>query len=795
MGWRRRSSAFGVRDESPAPERIPVHPCTPWRLRMELDIRLVPKTVSVKPRGPFGQPRTGFGFLLPGKLLGQSVGASGRRPRKAHSRSSGLRMPAKEGRGTAAARRKENPCFPPDRIPHFHRARPSRSRPQDVAIWRILLIPSPQDGKTAHMEIRRITGTVRSGGAPDALPLGRMVTVAVYEATEGVPRRIGTAVTDAEGRFSVEEHAGPDPEGILYAAAHVHPGVVLLAVIGAEVPGPITINELSTVAAAFSMAQFARESAIAGRAFGLRVAAGMSGNLVAPLTGDASEVMLTSPNADETTSLRSMRALANLVAACVRQRPGALEALRRLAPGEHGEPPADTFQAMVNIARNPARNVGDLYRQTKAFEVYVPALERLRPPDAWTLAVKVNDSGSERHMFGGPANVAFDANGYAWVANNVVQGTPASAKCIMVLRPDGRPADGRNGTPRSPVSGGGILGVGLGVTVAPNGHAWVGNFGWGDPDTEYPVDGTVSEIDAHGHPVSPPAGYGGGTYRVQGTVADRHGNLWLASFGNDRVVVFPGGRPHEAFGYPATGSRHQKAPGVGPFCIAPTEDGAWVTYSGGLGWPENDQSQSCVCRYRLREGELELVHTLPVGWVTKGIALDSEGNAWVASGGDDRVYMISPDGATCTGFSGGGISGPWNVAVDGDDQVWVANFGPMGPTHDYTTASVSRLAGIRPPRGLKTGDPLSPGTGYTLHSAGSPVLLANGDPLYGPGAEPSYTPLMRQTSCAIDQAGNVWAVNNWKPDFGTDFLPKTGNPGGDGIVIFVGLAKPPAPPF
>ena len=54
--------------------------------------------------------------------------------------------------------------------------------------------------------------------------------------------------------------------------------------------------------------------------------------------------------------------------------------------------------------------------------------------------------------------------------------------------------------------------------------------------------------------------------------------------------------------------------------------------------------------------------------------------------------------------------------------------------------------------------------------------------------------MMRLTSVVIDQAGNVWAVNNWKPDFDIDASPKNppcGNPGGDGIVIFVGLAKPP----
>ena len=50
---------------------------------------------------------------------------------------------------------------------------------------------------------------------------------------------------------------------------------------------------------------------------------------------------------------------------------------------------------------------------------------------------------------------------------------------------------------------------------------------------------------------------------------------------------------------------------------------------------------------------------------------------------------------------------------------------------------------------------------------------------------------MRQTNCVIDQAGNVRVINNWKPDFNADILPNKGNPGGDGIAIFVGLAKLP----
>ena len=44
--------------------------------------------------------------------------------------------------------------------------------------------------------------------------------------------------------------------------------------------------------------------------------------------------------------------------------------------------------------------------------------------------------------------------------------------------------------------------------------------------------------------------------------------------------------------------------------------------------------------------------------------------------------------------------------------------------------------------------------------------------------------MMRQTDVVIDQAGNIWSINNWKPDVDIDFAV---NPG-DGIVIFIGLA-------
>ena len=138
----------------------------------------------------------------------------------------------------------------------------------------------------------------------------------------------------------------------------------------------------------------------------------------------------------------------------------------------------------------------------------------------------------------------------------------------------------------------------------------------------------------------------------------------------------------------------------------------------------------------------------------KGMSLDSQGNAWIASGGEG-VYLVSPDGTEVKGpFTGGGISGPWSVTVDGDDNVWVANFGPMESGNFYgnddnggVKAAISKLAGVNTP-GLDPGYPISPVTGYTLPSAGSQVLLHNSDPTKSDPSTAPTAPRATAPSCA-----------------------------------------------
>jgi len=609
---------------------------------------------------------------------------------------------------------------------------------------------------------RSLSGVVQTGGTSSSQPLPN-VHVTLFEATTGQPATLGQATTDGSGRFSIR-YTRSTSHSIFFVQADVSEGVEFVTVLGPSLTISVTINELTTVAASYSMAQFYRTGVISGNSFGLQIAAGMNDNMVTSATGQSSTVLLNSPNADQTNSLRSTRSLANLLAACVED-PTVTASLFVLTTPAGGPPPSNTAQALANLARDPGQNVEGIYALTLLSSLYTPQLVTM--PDAWTVTVKVNDSGNDEPDFliSGPGNLAFDQRGYAWVTNNTTQGSPNSCTFNLVLKPNGQPADGSNGTPRSPLTGGGILGAGFGVTVAPHGSVWFGNFGWGNPGCDwcFPTtngNGSMSRFTLTGMPVSPPDAYQGGPVRAQGLASDANGNIWISSYGNNSLYVFLHGNPHHVVSF-------LQYEGSGPFDVALAADGtAWVSNSGGLPFGENPRS---VAKYALVDGILEQQFLRCLGRQLRGLSVDSQGNAWVASQGNTRVYAIRPDGTEIGHFTGGGMDSPWDTAIDGEDNVWVANFGSLHLLTPPFKGRLTKLWGVNAQPGHSVGEPISPATGYTVPSAGSQILLHNGDPLYGQGAPPSFIPMMRQTAVVIDQAGNIWSVNNWKPDIDIDF--------------------------
>jgi hypothetical protein len=597
---------------------------------------------------------------------------------------------------------------------------------------------------------------------------------------------LGHATTDRNGMFVINYTPPSDRNAVLYliadgssaAGATVQRKELRLAtVLGiGQAPVNAVVNERTTVATAFAMARFIQGTNIAGVWPGPQNAAVTLKNLVSVATGEVGLVLGHSPNGTQTSTMAEFNSLSNLLAACVSATVAMpCNALFAATRTPSGQVPADTLQAAVNIAHYPGNRAATLFLLSRIRMLYQPALNSA--PDAWTIAIRYDGNG---HEFDGPGNMAIDQDGNVWSTNNY-EYTKSQLKqaCggtyAIKLTPDGKDAPG------APYYGGGLYGAGFGIALDAQGNAWLGNFGFQGTSRQNgqgPLkcvgnDTTVSGFEPDGTPLSPNGFSNGGIHLPQGMATDQQGNLWIANCGANSVVQYPDANPELALSYSGL-------PLYSPFGVAvDAQNNIWVT--------NNAQDPS---------GKYTVVELGPdgkmIGKPLNGggikapidVAVDSLGNVWVANSGvlpvpcgassdtsrlasqlslpiAPSVTEISPSGDTFTlsNFTGGGLTLPWGIAVDGNDNIWISNFGRK---------RVSEFCGARPencPAGLKTGDPISPAGGYSSDG------------------------LTRNTGVVIDPSGNVWLANNWME------VPIQTNPGGREMVVFVGLAAPVKTPM
>jgi streptogramin lyase len=422
-------------------------------------------------------------------------------------------------------------------------------------------------------------------------------------------------------------------------------------------------------------------------------------------------------------------------------------------------------------------------------------------PPAWTLALVY--AGGGLSSLGG---TAIDAEGNAWAADNFLVGAQSTLSNIFggglsVLSPSGRPI--------SPMTlgyrGGGVDGPAFGLAVTDD-KVWVTSL----------AGKTISVFDrATGNALSPPTGYNfnGQLGAMQGIISTRNGDIWAVDNDKSQIVYFPKGDPAQGRilcrtvdGKPVDGTCKVD----GPFHLAiDQQDRIWIT-NGNNGtvtrFPASDPSKADILKVNYSPKaiavdslgnvwvnnalgnpgiveKLELLWDKIVGWLkssfSRGPATDQQAvlfrslyeTAVKNPGGN--VTLFRPDGTEAPGspFNGANsIIGPWGIAIDGNDNVWVAN---------ALARSFTELCGMRTencPPGYKTGDPISPPkTGY-----------------FGQG-------LQILTDIAVDPAGNVWLANNWdQANVGMMQIPDQALStrfGGNGFVVFFGLAKPVKTPL
>src|SRR5215467_8080337 len=405
-------------------------------------------------------------------------------------------------------------------------------------------------------------GTVTAAGKPLA---GAQVTLFAGSRTGAT--ELGHARSSGTGAFTIS-YTKP-AAGVLYVQATVAGGsrLQLQAVAGVGQGGGVTaqtlttvrVNELTTVAAAYALAQFSGGSGISGPSPGLENAAATAFSLANSATGKPGAVVTDTDNGTRNATLATLGTLANLVSVCAAPPSPQCTGLLGLATPPGGTTPATTVQAIVNLARNPTLSRAGLYALARTANVYQPALTAL--PRAWVLVLLYTDT--DLYASG---RIAIDAKGNVWSSNNWLPGTRDPSRYVTVLSPVGQPTLG------SPISGGGMKGGAWGIAITPDGTVWVPAFG----------GAAVSQYSPAGAPLSPRTGWTNGHFNhPQGTAVDQQGNLWIANNygpesapGQGNIVVYPGGDPSKAITITGGGLNH-------PFAVQIDGYGrAWVTNAG-----------------------------------------------------------------------------------------------------------------------------------------------------------------------------------------------------------------------
>jgi len=638
-------------------------------------------------------------------------------------------------------------------------------------------------------------GQVQGGGAPIAGS-----TVTLFAAGTGAPRQLAQTRSGADGRFTLTAPAAPADSSLYLVAqggqptankaAGNNPAIALMTVLGAKAPDKVTINEMTTVASVWTHNQFISGTTIQAQPLQLKIAAGNVPSFVDLTTGGWGGTIQDPLNSGQTPTMANFATLANALSSCVTQvTADACGKLFAASTSPKGVVPANTLAAAHSIAQSPWYKPERVFALLEQYPVSqgnkmraVPFMPYLSwAPSAWVLPLKFDGGG---YRAGGKA--MFDSQGNLWVGDNFTVGWQGQDSLWQGNASKFNP----NGKPLSPITtgfaGGGMEGGTFGAAVDAKDNAWFTTYG----------SKAIAVFDKNGKPLTPPEGinFGGKLGLMQGIIVTPSGDVWALGVEKRQLVHFPKGDITKGRIVCEGDSAEPCKSFVGPFHLAiDQQDRIWVV-----------SSSDKVTRFPAADPSK--VENFKTGFNNSGMNIDSQGNVWVTNrfgtgllgaahlvdmaarlkfegvlsaadfltktmskqtGGDGSVTLLRPDGTHFPGspFKGGGIPGPWAVVVDGNDNVWVSNFAmPASP--------IVQLCGVRTencPPGFKTGDQISPPGGYV-----------------GGG-------LQLQTDIAVSPAGDVWAMNNWQDVdscYGTPPEALSTRCGGQGVVVFFGMAKP-----
>lgn len=658
-----------------------------------------------------------------------------------------------------------------------------------------------------------ITGTVVSGAGASAMPLGG-ASLQLYAAGTTVAgstgygqqaTAFGSPVTadPQTGAFSVPYDCTSltPPGDLLYlVATGTNTDMVLMTALGpcgslSSSGATATINEVTTVASAYALAQFMTTAPNVGAPTsnyqGLSNAFATVNNLVNIATGTALSITPDYVGKSvpflNTSTAPQMRVntLANILNSCASAGNSGCSSLLS------GTAPSNTLQAILDIAQNPGANVTTLFGLSPASPPFLPALSAA--PNDWTLALTFT---------GGGLGISPSTSGTDSAGNTGVGPTFNTA-----------------------------------LAIDANGNIWVTGYGeYGYPSSLQPDLPILAEFNNLGKPLTPatqsgastPAitfgGYnfgqnvvtGGSLVEPASIVIDANQNIWVGDFSSD-------------------GNLFTLSPGLSSLASANTGGSIYslAIDKSGNAWVGGGQGGLNEYTYVAGNSALQQQTLSGAGITQYGILTDlvfdsaSNPNLWGADSGNSTVYQISTTSTTdgsalYNAFPSGGnfevslvADGTGNVYGCGDSSGTLDVFtATPSPTiaNTYTIGSrgcgeqllldgQGHLFAISNGFGFPSGANIDEYTtlGTLLSPSPNGYTGTGGTGTGTSGAEPAtimqdinYSPSFFPATAGIDGSGNLWLINPTTSNSGgaSGSGPATGNV----LVEFVGIAAPVVTP-
>ena len=626
-------------------------------------------------------------------------------------------------------------------------------------------------------------GEIKGKVILDHKPL-KEAQIILWKATEkSAPEKMQEKTSGDAGDFSFSDIKDLEGQGSFYITAQdpSNKAAALMSVIGSELIPKVTINELTTVASIFTHSRFMDGSLIQGSSLlGLKVAAKNVPNLVDLATGLWGEAVLDGLNLTINATLARLNTLASLITLCATNGDSEWqEEFFKLTQREGFKRPTNAIEAMSGIALAPWENTKELFAlfekgyfgKSKRLKEVTPISPYLfyAPPD-FSLMLRFSEGGIYS-----PGKLYLDGESSLWTGMNWLAGSQSSVSKNLGGGTAKLSSSGKTLSPH--VYGfSEVVGVGWGTAVVGN-SVWIAGLG-----------GSIAIFDLDGNIITPPSAFPlkKEAGNLMGIGVSENSDVWVADGTKNQLFYFKEGAVKE--------QKRVTPPGLkSPFGIAiDANDHVWVS---------NSLSNTVV---RFLAKDPSQVTTYTVGHSARGIALDSKGNLWVASLlSPDMPMAHIPDGQSImkqfqyeakhmskalknsgkntgvinrihaegsnpvsSGYTGeGAVNVPWGLAIDGNDDVWIANFGGEGVV-------VMKGADTKGSPQLKEGD--------AIHHFQCGCI-------------------QKVTDVAVDPAGNVWAANNWNhldAALADTFLPRISTQGGgNGVTIIYGVAAPVSVPL